>query len=93
MFKLNHKANKNLTSLQAFPDGILMSDVERVFGPSPSDWEEEEKGYYPYTTWAFESERGVVTLYARWGALRIGGHDRETALAFRDWLMEQVKRA
>jgi hypothetical protein len=88
MYTLNHNA-RAFTSLQIILDNCTPRSALTLFGnPSPNGYFDEDAGYEGWD-WTFEGPHGVVTLYARWGNLRIGATSLEIAEAFKAWLTEQ----
>lgn len=87
MFKRTPEADINGTSLQVYLDEVTTPQIRRIFGkPDLDAYHEPEKGY-DGDEYKFTDEIGnVVNLYARYGAWRIGAHNRAPAELFATWL-------
>lgn len=87
-FKLTtaHHAGRLLCTLPL----LGPAKVYGLFGPPPpGGYEDEEKGY-DGIEWNFEDTTtgAFLTLYARFGAFRVGGECEASARAFAKWVME-----
>ncbi len=82
------KVNTSGTSLQKYLDGITDYDVKRAFGdPNDDGYWDDEKGY-DGREYTFTDDAGnIATLYARWGAWRVGAHEPRVAREFKEYFL------
>jgi hypothetical protein len=77
-------------SLQLILDHCTIQDAIKLFGYPSRDaaYFDPDSGYDGWD-WVFQGPNGPVSLYARWGNLRIGARSLKEAEDFKAWLTQQ----